>query len=218
MVRVSAPAKQVRAVLLGPGTRKPQPSQRGADPMPYKAATRHTTSKAATAACILLCLALCANPARADSAAKSIAIPDCSLIDDNAAYNDADITRTQSARLAMVSDELRRQVSARGLMHVADNAPARDLIDTLSRSQNLDACNGCELRIGRALDAERVGVCWVQKISNLILNINIRVEDVATGKTLFQRSVDMRGNTDESWRRGAKSLVDLLAADPALAR
>jgi hypothetical protein len=39
------------------------------------------------------------------------------------------------------------------------------------------------------------------------------VEDVATGKAVFQRSVDIRGNTDQSWRRGVKSLVDLLAAD-----
>lgn len=51
-------------------------------------------------------------------------------------------------------------------------------------------------------------------ISNLILNINLRVEDAGTGKMLFQRSVDMRGNTDRSWRRAAKALVDLLAEDP----
>jgi hypothetical protein len=58
----------------------------------------------------------------------------------------------------------------------------------------------------------------VQKISNLILNINLRVEDVATGKAVFQRSVDIRGNTDLSWRRGVKSLVDLLAADAGATR
>jgi hypothetical protein len=83
----------------------------------------------------------------------------------------------------------------------------------LQASQDLNACNGCELEVGRTLGVERVGVCWVQKISNLILNINLRVEDVATGKAVFQRSVDIRGNTDQSWRRGVKSLVDLLAAD-----
>jgi hypothetical protein len=36
----------------------------------------------------------------------------------------------------------------------------------------------------------------VQKVSNLILNINVYMEDVQTG------SVDIRGNTDESWRHG----------------
>ena len=52
--------------------------------------------------------------------------------------------------------------------------------------------------------------CWVQKVSNLILNLNLRVEDVASGRMLFQRSVDIRGNTDLSWRRGATALVGLL--------
>jgi hypothetical protein len=77
----------------------------------------------------------------------------------------------------------------------------------------MNACNGCELQVGRKLGVERVAVCWVQKISNLILNINLRVEDVATGKPVFQRSVDIRGTTELSWQRGVKSLVDLLAAD-----
>jgi Protein of unknown function (DUF2380) len=38
--------------------------------------------------------------------------------------------------------------------------------------------------------------------SNLILNINLYMEDVQSGKIEFARSVDIRGNTEESWRRG----------------
>ncbi len=48
---------------------------------------------------------------------------------------------------------------------------------------------------------------WVQKVSNLILNINVRIEDVSTGAVLLQKSVDLRSNTDESWRRGVDALV-----------
>lgn len=162
---------------------------------------------------IAACVVLMASQAQA--AQKSIAVVNCALIDDNAAYNDAEITRIQNARVGMISDELRDQLRTRDLFKVADNAPASGLIANLQSSQDLNACNGCELQIGRTLGVERVGVCWVQKISNLILNINLRVEDVATGKAVFQRSVDIRGNTDQSWRRGVKSLVDLLAADSA---
>jgi hypothetical protein len=150
--------------------------------------------------------------------AKSIAVTDCTLIDDNASYNDAATTQQDAARVHMISDELRAQLRDRSLYRVADNAPASSLIGRLSASQNLNACNGCELDIGRKLEVERVGVCWVQKISNLIININLRVEEVASGKTLFQRSVDIRGNTDLSWRRGVKALVDLLAEDRDTAR
>ncbi|CAB3756911.1 DUF3280 domain-containing protein [Paraburkholderia humisilvae] len=142
---------------------------------------------------------------------KSIAVMDCALIDDNAAYNDTATVQQDAARIRMVSDALRSELNRRALYRVTDNAPAGALIARLQASQNLNACNGCELEIGRKLNVERVGVCWVQKISNLILNINLRIEDVATGQTVFQRSVDMRGNTDRSWRRGATALVDLLA-------
>ncbi|SAL15734.1 DUF3280 domain-containing protein [Caballeronia humi] len=160
---------------------------------------------------IAVCACLAASQVQA--AQKSIAVVNCALIDDNAAYNDADVTRIQNARLGMISDELRDQLSARDLFRVADNAPASDLIAGLQASQDFNTCNGCELQVGRKLNVERIAVCWVQKISNLILNINLRVEDVATGKAVFQRSVDIRGNTDLSWQRGVKSLVDLLAAD-----
>jgi hypothetical protein len=60
-------------------------------------------------------------------------------------------------------------------------------------------------------------VCWVQKISNLILNINLRIEVTASGQVVFQRSVDIRGNTDQSWRRGVDALVGPLASEPEAA-
>jgi hypothetical protein len=44
-------------------------------------------------------------------------------------------------------------------------------------------------------------------VSNLIVNINIQIEDVATGAILLNKSVDLRGNTDESWRRGVSYIV-----------
>jgi hypothetical protein len=148
----------------------------------------------------------------------SIAVVDCTLIDDNAAYNDADTNRIQQARIGMISNDLRGQLRDRQLYRVADNAPASGMIATFSASQEMDACNGCELQVGRKLGVDRVGVCWVQKVSNLIININLRVEDVATGKAVFQRSVDIRGNTDLSWQRGVKALVDRLADDAEATR
>ncbi len=72
-------------------------------------------------------------------------------------------------------------------------------------------CNGCELDIGRALGADVVILGWVQKVSNLILNVNIEVKDVVSGQTLFTKSVDLRGNTDKSWLRGIHYMVDSIA-------
>jgi hypothetical protein len=161
---------------------------------------------------------LAALVTHAVAAPQSIAVLDCALIDDNAAYNDAQTNQIQQARIAMISDDLRRQLRERRLYTVADNAPAAGMIAKLGATQDLSACNGCEREIARKLDVERVGVCWVQKVSNLIININLRIEDVATGKAVFQRSVDIRGNTDLSWQRGVNALVERLADDPSVTR
>ena len=48
----------------------------------------------------------------------------------------------------------------------------------------------------------------MQKVSNLILNINVAIENVATGKTMARGSVDIRGNSDESWQRGLAYLLE----------
>ena len=47
----------------------------------------------------------------------------------------------------------------------------------------------------------------MQKVSNLILNINVYVEDAEAGKMEFVKSVDIRGNTDDSWRHGLNYLL-----------
>jgi hypothetical protein len=165
----------------------------------------------------LLCVGLAgvfvtgAVPARAEPV--SIAVLNCGLIDDNAAYNDADTNRAQAARIEMVSNTVRAQLDASQRYRVADNSRAAELIARLGATQDLTSCDDCARQVGRALGVEQVGVCWVQKVSNLILNLNLRVEDVASGKTVFQRSVDIRGNTDLSWRRGATALVGLLVSD-----
>ena len=49
--------------------------------------------------------------------------------------------------------------------------------------------------------SKRVGadfVAWirVQKVSNLILNMNVYIADVKAGRTVLTKSVDLRGNTD----------------------
>ena len=38
--------------------------------------------------------------------------------------------------------------------------------------------------------------------------INVYMEDAKSGKMKFARSVDIRGNTDESWSRGLKFLLE----------
>ena len=47
----------------------------------------------------------------------------------------------------------------------------------------------------------------VQKVSNLILNINVYIREARRPNRVTAYSVDIRGNTDESWSRGLSYLV-----------
>jgi hypothetical protein len=58
----------------------------------------------------------------------------------------------------------------------------------------------------------------VQKVSNLIRNINVYMRNVRTGTLHFANSVDIRGNTDEAWRRGLDYMLrHYLFSEPRMA-
>jgi hypothetical protein len=148
--------------------------------------------------------ALPAPRVMAQTAPATIAVLDFDLQDDQ---RETVPDTTLEPRLTAIRTQLAETLAREHLYTVVDNAPARILIDASRATQDLHACNGCELTIGKALGADRVLVGWVQKVSNLILNINLQIEDVATGRVILNKSVDLRGNTDESWRRGIAYLV-----------
>jgi len=47
----------------------------------------------------------------------------------------------------------------------------------------------------------------VQKVSNLILNLNIYLRDAKDDRLLQSMSADFRGNTGESWSRALSYLI-----------
>jgi hypothetical protein len=77
----------------------------------------------------------------------------------------------------------------------------------IAQDQKMGECAGCETRYGKELDVDQVAWIEVQKVSELILNVNVYMTDVKTGKQVFVKSVDLRGNNDESWQHSIKFLV-----------
>jgi hypothetical protein len=137
----------------------------------------------------------------------TIAVLDFEIEDDTVAQGGVSDTAAQERRLQMVADILRRDLAQGGQLQVVDDAPAWELMARTRALQSLHECNGCEIEIARVLGADLVLVGWVQKVSNLILNLNAGVKDARTGRTLLIRSVDMRGNNDASWERAARRLA-----------
>jgi len=109
-------------------------------------------------------------------------------------------TREEENRLRMLDDLLREKLVASGKFTIADISS--ELEKEIARGADIRDCNGCERDYAKRAGADWAAWGTVQKVSNLILNINLYMEDERTGKLAFVRSVDIRGNTDESWRRG----------------
>lgn len=159
----------------------------------------------ARAAVGALLLGLLLSGAVAAAEREPIAVLGFELVDTSLQGELQGTSRAELDRLHLITAIVRERLGASGRYRVVDTAPAAERI---ARAGHLRTCNGCELEIAAALGAEAVLVGWVQKVSNLILNINAVVRDVATGRLLAGGSVDIRGNTDESWSRGIEHLLE----------
>lgn len=140
----------------------------------------------------------------ADPPLKTLLMLDFEIIDQT---GDTSAVPAQNARLEMISKQLQQEFSEKQFYAVLDRAPVQAMIDEQRSRFKLYDCNGCELDIAKAVNADRVLTAWVQKVSNLILNINIEIKDVRSGETVLMKSVDIRGNTDQSWTRGINHMV-----------
>lgn len=121
-------------------------------------------------------------------------------------------TAEELDRTRRLGDALRQALQRSGRYEVVDIAPIRAKLAGMAEIRD---CNGCERGLARELGASQAAYGWVQKVSNLILNLNLVIEDVASGRILHAGSVDIRGNTDESWFRGLKFLLDERVFDAA---
>jgi hypothetical protein len=157
---------------------------------------------AGIAAALLLLLAVA--PAGAADPAR-LAVFDFELIDSSLPSPTARPDPADLARLRMIEAELRTRLAASGRFELVDMAPAAA---QLEGDRSLWNCNGCEVAIARDLDADLALVGWVQKVSTLIINLNVAIREVPGRELAFAASVDIRGNTDESWRRGIRYLLD----------
>ena len=147
--------------------------------------------------------AVSAKPVKA-TLPKKLAMLDFELID---ITGETAKDEAQKIRLQQISRQLRAAFIDNNLYQVVDNAPATAMIADMSSRFALHDCNGCDVDIGKALKVDRVMTAWVQKVSNLILNINIQIRNVDTGLVMLNKSVDIRGNTDDSWHRGVRYMV-----------
>ncbi len=157
------------------------------------------------AALVTLAISLGAiwSPARAEP--LKVAVFDFELIDTSLQGELEGRSAEETNRLALIGRQLRDGIAAKDAYSVvALTAAARERV---AGAGYLYSCNGCEAGIARDLGADLALTGTVQKVSNLILNINLYFRDAMTGKRVKVVSVDIRGNTDQSWTRGVSYIL-----------
>jgi uncharacterized protein DUF2380 len=140
-------------------------------------------------------------PVRADQ--PRVAVFDFELLDTSLQGEMDGPRKDEQQRLIHVTQQLRQALADSAKFQVLDMAPVADA----AHNSNLQACGGCDMKLAEQLGADIAITGVVQKVSNLIINLNIYLRDVRSGKLITAMSADMRGNTEESWTRTMNWLI-----------
>ena len=108
-------------------------------------------------------------------------------------------------RIRLLDDVMRQKLTASSSFEIVDIPP--DRIKEIASGPTISNCNGCQRKFAQMVGANWAAWGTAQKVSNLILNINVYMRDVHTGHLVTAVSADMRGNTDESWSRTTRYLI-----------
>ena len=134
---------------------------------------------------------------------KTVALLNAQFLND---HKDLEPTTVaERNRLAMIEERFKSELEASGryrFVPIPAEAAAK-----MAAGAEIGNCGGCEFDYGRQLGGDFAAWIVVQKVSDLILNINVYMADVPARKLKFVHSVDIRGNSDESWVRGIDYLV-----------
>lgn len=137
-------------------------------------------------------------------AGESVAFFGLTLLDQSIQSQSSGGNSAEMARLDMIENMIRERFDREGY-ELVDIEPGRAKID---RHANIAKCYGCDSRIAAELGAEYSLVGEVQKVSELILTMNLQLRDAGDGRMVKGAVVDIRGNTDGSWSRGMRYILN----------
>jgi hypothetical protein len=150
---------------------------------------------------LIALILLVSAPAHAQPA--KIAVFDFELVDTSLQGEVEGPRADEQRRLREAGDQLHKALADSGKFIVLDIAP----VYAAAHASNLQACGGCDVKYAQQLGADLAITGVVQKVSNLILNMNIYLRDTHTGRLVTAMSADFRGNTDVSWSRTTSYLL-----------
>ena len=180
-------------------------------PWPWERTEHRCTGLGAAMAALVVLLAT-----GSACAAPSVVVLPLELVDSSLEGEVYGRSEAQTARLAATTQDIRARLEQAPEYDLLPPEAGRQLYQRdRGRYAYLYRCVGCVLEIGQSAGADLILVGWVQKVSNLILNMSFRVYDTREPRLWRSGWISLRGNNDAMWRRAAEKLVErvLLAPD-----
>ena len=149
---------------------------------------------------------LAATPSRAAEPAtlKTLVVLPFEIQDTSGEVGPAD---RHVAMLSRLTTLVRNEIAFGQSYRVASEKVTDQAVRAVNAGTFLRGCNGCEIDIAKRLDADYVLVGWIYKVSTLILALHIDVKDVMTGKTIWARVFDFRGDNEQAYAHAARAVV-----------
>lgn len=148
-------------------------------------------------------------PGRAESEGrKSILVLPFELVDTSLQGELEGPSEQDRKRLEAVTRRVRALLRHSPRYQLVESNRAEALFEQYrAHYKHVHKCKGCSLEAAREVGADWVLVGWIQKVSNLILNMTIRVQDRHTDKVVAGGWISFRGNTEAMWRRAVDNLI-----------
>ena len=163
-------------------------------------------------AAVLTALLASLFPVAASAQMRSMAVFDFELVDTSRQDRLAPPNAEHQARIALISNQLRKRFADSGRFNILDIAP----VNAQAYASNLQSCGECDMSLAGQIGAELAVTGIVYKVSNLILHMTIYIRDVKAEVNIAAAQADMRGDTDETWVRTVDWLVRNGLLDPDL--
>ncbi len=157
---------------------------------------------------VALALAFLLVPAAAHAGPKAVVFP-FDLIDQQQQFEIGIMPMgpdpEEKRQLKLITEELTKLVKESGRYEVADTGPIAAEIEA---NAPMWQCNGCEDRLAKEVGADVAFIGTVRKASDVLFTVSVYIRDVTNERVVKQGSSEIYGNTDATWLRAVRYIVD----------